>query len=174
MNFSNSTALDSALLLDAFESCSVPYAHDALTVRVAYTRSAPFSGMCRYHDARVHVNIGRHLRYPYALLTHLARAQSNGRVWWRPGYYVHVESPLQLALFIYLHELYHHLVHAAGHNPRRKESRCDRFAARALCDRFNLVVRDAEGQPVPRGAWDFQDLDSFVRRPRHPAKSARR
>lgn len=163
MNFSNSTALDSQLLLDLFERWSAPFDHKGLTVRVAYTRSAPFSGMCRYRDARIHINLGRSLAYPYPLLTHVARARSAGRRWWREAYVLPIESPVQLALFIYLHELYHHLVYSAGRCPRRKEAMCDRFAARVLCDAFGLVVRDAAGETVPRSAWDFQDLEGFVR-----------
>ncbi len=83
MKFSNRTLLDGARLRELFERHSAPYRHDALSVRVRYSRSADFSGVCFYRDSRIHINLGRHNRYPYRLATHVARARSNSRYWWR-------------------------------------------------------------------------------------------
>ena len=65
-------------------------------------------------------------------------------------------------LFVYLHELFHYLVKAAGRCPRRKEAMCDRFAAAALVNHHGASVTDASGQPVAREDWDFRDLRAFV------------
>lgn len=131
-------------------------------VRVRYGRGAPYSGRCYYQVCRILINIERSLNYPYRMVTHLARAQSSERSWWKPGYTVELADAYQLVLFIFLHELYHLLIHRAGRNMRQKESMCDRFAARVLVDRFGADVRCDRGRPVPRDVWDFQDLEGFV------------
>ena len=85
-----------------------------------------------------------------------------------------VADAYQLALFVYLHELFHYLVKAAGRNPRRKEAMCDRFATAVLADEFGCRIRDAAGRRVPRDDWDFQDLHRFVAKaPRQDAAIAR-
>jgi hypothetical protein len=164
MEFRNTTALSSDRLHALFVDHTQPYAHDRLHVVVRYSRGADFSGMCRYRDARISINLGRHVEFPYALGTHIARARSNRTCWWRETYRLTVASAYQLVLFVYLHELYHYLVKQSGHSPRQKESRCDRFATRALINSFGCPVTDRHGQPVPRSRWDFQDLDAFVER----------
>jgi hypothetical protein len=133
-------------------------------VAVRYSRGADFSGTCYYRDGRIFINLGRHVRYPYRLGTHIAKSESNHTHWWRPTYYLTVRDGYQLSLFIYLHELYHYLVKAAGRNPKRKESRCDRFATRVLVDQFGCALEDARGAVVARRTWDFQDLHGFVAR----------
>jgi len=162
MDFHNSTALDSERLERLFVQHTLPYRHDRLTVRVRYSRGADFSGTCYYADNRGFVNIGRHVEYPYRLGTHVAKAQANRTHGWRETYQREEHDPYQLALFVYLHELYHHLVKAAQRNPRRKEAMCDRFAVRRLVDEFGCRVVDAIGRSVPRERWDFQDVDAFV------------
>ncbi|MCH8805151.1 MAG: hypothetical protein IH986_03580 [Planctomycetes bacterium] len=170
MDFRNSTSLDSEQLRRLVLRFTAPFRHDKLTVRVRYSRGADFSGTCYYRDARIFVNLGRHNRYPYAMGTHLAKARSNATHWWRETHLITVADAYQLALFVYLHELFHYLVKAAGRNPRRKEAMCDRFAAGALIDAFGCPVRDAMGRPVARESWDFQDLRRFVAAaPRHEA-----
>ncbi|MCK6483194.1 MAG: hypothetical protein HUU22_06950 [Phycisphaerae bacterium] len=160
----NATHLDTRRLEALFRQCAAPWPLDGLDVRVRYTRSSPFSGLCVYQTGRIHVNIGRRNRYPYAIRTHVARAKTTRRAWWRPMHVVHVSDAYQLALFIFLHELYHWLIRKARRNTRQKEGRCDRFAVRALVERFGVSVLDHEGRPVPRDSWDFQDLDAFVAR----------
>lgn len=162
MDFRNTTDLDSERLARLFVRHTWPYRHDRLTVRVRYSRGADFSGTCYYADARIFVNLGRHNRYPYRLATHIARSQSDRTHWWRETYRLLVPDAYQLALFVYLHELYHYLVKRAGRNPRRKEAMCDRFATRALVGLGAGPVLDARGRPVARADWDFQDLDAFV------------
>ncbi|MBW7906084.1 MAG: hypothetical protein LC135_17040 [Phycisphaerae bacterium] len=176
MDFANSTQLDGQRLLAMFLRHTVPYCHDRLTVRVRYSRGAPFSGACYYADSRIFVNIGRRNHYPYTLATHVARARSDGRCWWREAYRLTVADAPQLATFVYLHELYHFLVKQAARSPRRKEAMCDRFAARVLVDHYGCPLLDSAGRRPPRDSWDFQDLDAFVARaPREsPARSARR
>lgn len=169
MDFANATELDSRRLEDAFLRHTAPYRHRELTVRVRYTRRADFSGSCYYQRQRIFVNIGRRLTYPYRLVTHVARSRCNATHWWREGYRLVVADAYQLALFIYLHELFHHLVKAAGRNTRRKEAMCDRFAARVLVDEYGCALIDAEGRAPPRTTWDFQDLERFVAAaPREP------
>lgn len=162
MDFRNSTALDDNRLYEMFLRHTAPYSHDALTVRVRYSRGADFSGACHYRSGRLLINLGRHNRYPYTLATHVARAESNRTHWWRELYQLTVADGCQLALFIYLHELYHYLVSVAGRNTRRKESLCDRFAARVLVDQYGCPLRTKNGRPAPREAWDFSDVYRFV------------
>jgi hypothetical protein len=162
MKFVNATHLDSRALRQAFEHHSSPYRHDELSVRVGYTRSTPFRGACFYRDARIRVNIGRRNRYPFALATYVAKARKRGRGWSREPLYLELADAGELALFIYLHELYHFLVQRAGRGIRRKEAMCDRFATRVLVDEYRCVLRDGMGQVAPRAMWDFQDLEAFV------------
>lgn len=164
--FRNSTTLDGERLHRMFLRHTAPYRHDTLEVAVRYSRGADFSGTCQYRDARIFVNLGRHVRFPYELSTNIAKARSNGTHWWRETYRVQVADAYQLALFVYLHELYHHLVKLAGRSPRRKEARCDRFAIRILVDEYGSRVCDSRGQAVPREQWDFQDLDALVAKAR--------
>lgn len=172
MEFSNRTALETGRLYRLFLRHTQPYRHDALVVSVRYSRGADFSGTCYYRDARIYVNLGRHVTFPYALGTHIARAESNRTHWWREIYRLTLHDAYQLALFIYLHELYHYLVKAAGRSPRRKESRCDRFAARALVDCHGCRITDRLGRPVARELWDFQDPAAFVAKAPREAEGA--
>ncbi len=162
MDFRNLTELDTARLQRMVLRHTYPYRHDPLSVCVRYSRGADFSGACYYRDSRIFVNLGRNNRYPYTLVTHVARAQSNRTHWWREGYRLVLADAYQLTLFIYLHELFHYLVKAAGRNTRRKEAMCDRFAARILIDEYGCRLLDARSALAPRDGWDFQDLDAFV------------
>jgi hypothetical protein len=162
MQFRNSTHLDSTRLEALFTRHTWPFRHDRLKVHVRPSRGADFSGSCFYADARIFVNLGPRNRYPYHAATHLARARSNRTHWWRETYRLVLADAYQLALFVYLHELYHHLVKTAGRCPRRKEAMCDRFAAAALVDHFGARVVDSHGRPVARQQWDFQDVHAFV------------
>jgi hypothetical protein len=162
MDFRNSTELDSERLQRLLIRHTYPYRHERLKVRVRYSRGADFSGTCFYSDARIFVNLGRHVRFPYLLGTHIARSQSNATHWWRETFRLVLVEPYQLALFVYLHELYHYLVKTAKRNPRRKEAMCDRFATRVLVDQYGCQVLGARDQHVARQRWDFQDVDAFV------------
>lgn len=170
MDFGNSTDLDSSRLRSMFERHTAPYSHARLRVRVRFSRSSEFSGTCFYRDGRIFVNLGRGNRYPYTFGTHLARARSARDGWWREVYRLTVADGYQLALFVYLHELYHYLVRAAGRSPRRKEAMCDRFAARVLVGEYHCRVTDRFNRPIAPERWDFQDLHAFVSAaPREPA-----
>ncbi|MBL8878420.1 MAG: hypothetical protein JNG88_04800 [Phycisphaerales bacterium] len=162
VRFTNVTALDSDRLHALFVRHTQPYCHEKLTVRVRYSRSSEFSGSCYYRDSRIFINLGRKNKYPYRLYVHLAKAQSNSRMWWRRACFLTVENAYELALFIYLHELFHFLVKQAGRSTRRKEAMCDRFAARVLVDHVGRRITDKFNHDVPRGVWDFQDLDALV------------
>lgn len=162
MDFRCSADLDHDRVRSLFEEHSQPFRVDGLVVRVRYSRGADFSGTCFYRDARIFVNLGRHLRFPYAFGTHIAKARPHRLGWSREILRMTVFDAYQLALFIYLHELYHYLLMLSGRSPRRREAMCDRFAARVLVDAFQCPVRDARGNLVPRGRWDFQDLQTFV------------
>jgi len=98
-----------------------------ITVRVRYSRGADFSGTCFYADRRVFINLGKHLRYPYKMNTNVAKAQRSGYIWRRPMYTMELRDAYQLALFIFMHELYHLLVKRAGRNTRQKEAMCDQI-----------------------------------------------
>lgn len=162
MRFHNATQLDGERLECMFLRHTRPWRHDGLTVRVRYSRGAAFSGSCYYRDQRIFINLGRRNRYPYRMGTHVARARSNRTHWWREVYSIVLADAYQLALFVYLHELYHALVHAARRNTRRKEAMCDRFAARVLVDHYGCPIVARDGGRVLREAWDFQDLNGFV------------
>ncbi len=177
MEFHNATALETSRLHALLLRYTRAYRHEKLVVRVRYSRGADFSGTCFYREGRIFVNVGRHVRYPYQLGTHVARACERRAGWWREVYRLTVRDGYQLVLFVYLHELFHYLVALAGRSPRRKEAMCDRFATRVLVDDFHCPLRDSRGRPVPRSRWDFQDLDAFVARARRasaPAVAARR
>jgi hypothetical protein len=139
-----------------------PWPHGCLSVWVRYSRSADFSGTCCYRRHQIYVNVGRCNQYPYAIRTHIARAQSNRRYWWKETYTIAATDGYQLALFVFLHEYFHWLIKRARRNTRQKESMCDRFATRVLVDAYGSVVRNEAQEPVPRASWDFQDLDGFV------------
>jgi len=162
IDFGNSTELSDARLrtmcLDGVNGWNV----GCLIVRVRYSRGADFSGTCIYADRRIYINLGRHLSYPYGIKTNLAKVKSTGRGWQRPVYVVELKTAYHLAVFIFLHEIYHLLIYRAGRNTRQKESMCDRFAARYLVDHLGAAVRTQVGERVPRAQWDFQDLDGFV------------
>lgn len=162
MDFGNATELDGDRLKGLFQHHAWPYRHEGLRVRVRYSRGTDFSGTCLYSAQRIYVNLGRHLDYPYLLGAHIARAQSNRTHWWRETYRLVIANAYQLALFIFLHEFYHYLLKMAGRNLRRKESMCDRFAARELADHHGVRVLDAQRRAVARSRWDFQDLHAFV------------
>lgn len=162
MILSNTTELCTDRLAAMLAEQLAGWPHRALEVRVRHSRGRDFSGLCDYRARRIHINLRRHLDFPYEVKTYLARARSNARIWWRDIYRLRVADKYQLALFVFLHELYHWLVRQARRNTRQKEAMCDRFAARALVDRFGAVVSDGRGRPVPRAEWDFQDLEGFV------------
>lgn len=162
IEFHNSTDLHDKRLLALCEEAVTGWAVGTITLKVRYSRSADFSGTCFYTDRRFHINIGKHLVYPYIMGTHLARAKTVGRRWYKPIYSVVLADGFQVVLFIFLHELYHLLVKRARRNTRQKESMCDRFAARYLVDRFGTEVCDSDGHPIARDMWDFQDVEAFV------------
>ncbi len=162
MLFKNSTSLDQRTLARMFQSAVDPWPTDGLDVRVRYSRGSDFSGACYYETSRLYVNLGRHLTYPYLMNTYLARAVSSHSSWWKPLYSIELASGYDVVLFILLHEYYHWMIKRARRNTRRKESMCDRFAARVLVDQYGAVVRDADGARINRDEWDFQDLERFV------------
>ena len=178
MDLRNSTSLDTERVHSMFVHHTLPYRHDRLKVRVRYSRGAEFSGTCYYGNGQILVNLGRHNRYPFTLATGIAKARSNRTHWWRPTYRLTVADAYQLALFVYLHELYHYLVKAAGRSPRRKEAMSDRFATRVLVDHYGCRVSDTSGRRVARETWDFKDLDAFVagaakqKPPKHKPRAA--
>lgn len=162
IDFRNTTHLSSDKLLALVTRYSYGWRIGGVVVRIRYTKSAAYSGTCFYKDRRIYVNIGRKLRYPFRMATHLARARSSGRTWCRPAYFLTLRDGHELALFIFLHELYHLLVKVAKRNTRQKESMCDRFAAAVLVDDFGAVVTNGRGNLVDRREWHFQNLTGFV------------
>ena len=162
LQLANSTQLDSDRLRGMMLEAAQGWPVRRLRLRVRYSRGADFSGTCYYRHNQVYVNLGRHLRYPYRMSTSVARARSNRRTWWKPIYALELADPYLVVLFVFLHEFYHWLVHKARRNPRQKESMCDRFATRILVDRFGCRLYDESGRPVPRDAWDIQDVERFV------------
>ncbi len=174
MRLRNTTHLDSEGLERMLLEAVAGWPHHGLDVSVRYSRGAAFSGTCYYKQARIYVNLGRQNRYPFLISTSIARAESDRKHWWRELYSVEVAGARQLVLFVFMHEFYHWLVKKARRNVRQKESRCDRFATRALVDGYGAVVRNPVGGPVPRSSWDFQDLDGFVEAARRPGGRSRR
>ncbi len=169
MLLTNTTSLSTIRLRAMFLPHARSWRCDGLRVAVRWSRGADFSGSCRYDRRLITINLGRHLSYPYRLETHVARPQKAARGWFRPACHIMLGDPAELALFIFLHELYHWLVRQARRNIRRKEGMCDRFAARALVDDYGCSVRDAAGREVPRHEWDFQRLVAFVASARRAA-----
>lgn len=162
IDFHNSTDLDTDKLVALARQAADGWATGTITLRVRYSRSSDFSGTCFYETQRIFINVGRHLRFPYRMGTHLARARTVGRRWYKPVHAITLRDGYELVLFVFLHELYHLLVKRARRNPRQKESMCDRFAARFLVDHFGAKILRSDGREVPRDEWDFQNLDGFV------------
>lgn len=174
MDLQNTTQLNTDALQRLFLDAVEGWPHDELRVLVRYSRGSEFSGSCYYRPPRIHINLGSKNRYPYRIRTHIARPQSNRRMWWRELYEVVAADASQLAFFIFMHEFYHWLVRKARRNSRQKEGRCDRFAVRAMVERWGVPVLDAKGRPVSRQEWDFQDLDGFVAAARRGRPMVRR
>jgi hypothetical protein len=162
LDFANSTTLSTPRLEQMCRAALAGWSVGEITARVRYSRGADFSGTCIYVDRLIYVNIGRHVRYPYAMKTNLARVQTHAGGWRRELYTITLRDANEMAMFIFLHELYHLLVYRSGRNTRQKESMCDRFAARYLVDRFGCRVTHDDGRLVLREDWDFQDLSGFV------------
>ncbi|MFN0137579.1 MAG: hypothetical protein ACKVS9_15860 [Phycisphaerae bacterium] len=162
MDFRNLTQLDSARLYSLFIRHTEPYDHSAISVRVKNGRSAEFSGSCYYASSTLNINLSPKNRYPYSLGTHVARPQSNQSHWWRDIYRITLADAYQLALFVYLHELFHYLVRKAGRPTRRREGMCDRFAARVLVDHYGCIMRRSDESLAERDEWDIHDLHKLV------------
>lgn len=173
MYLRNTTRLDTGTLQRLLLRHTSPWRHDGLRVFVRYGRGADFSGRCYYREGRILVNLGRQNRYPYRLATYVAKAQSYRTHWTREIYYLVLPDAFALVLFVYLHELYHHLVYAAGRCPRQKEAMCDRFATRVLVEQVGCPLVDGRGAPAPRSNWDIRDLDAFVSGAPREAPAAR-
>jgi len=159
----NATRLDTLRLLRLFADAISPWPMAGVRVWVRDSRGADYSGTCFDREGRIYVNLGPHVAYPYAIGTDVAVSISRRGYWIKPIYTIDLSDAYHLALFVFLHECYHWLVRQAGRNPRRKESMCDRFAARILVDRFGCVVRDERGVAADRSLWDIQDVNRFVR-----------
>jgi hypothetical protein len=158
----NTTRQDTAALLKLFGEAMADWPLDDLRVWVRYGRGADYSGACYTREGRIFINLGRHLKYPYALGTRIARAVTLPDRWVKQIYFVACADPYQLATFLWRHECYHWLVRKARRNGRQKESMCDRFAVRYLVDRWNCAVTTPEGDKVARAEWDFQEVERFV------------
>lgn len=183
MDIENRTELSMGRIIRMLERATAGWASLRLKVVVRYSRSSIYSGTFASNPARIYVNIGRRNRYPLRIETSIGRARTVGQSWWKPTYHIKVRNAYQLALFVFLHEFYHYLIHRARRNSHRKESMCDRFAVRYMVDHSRLVVCDAAGRTIPRSVWLFQELNDFVassstlvkpvraaRRPRGPSR----
>ncbi len=164
LDFTNTTHLDDRQLRDMVLHATAGWSVGQVVVRVRYSRGADFSGTCVYATQRIYINLGKHLRYPYTMNTHIARGKKHLGQWVKPAYTVEFADGLQVAAFIYLHELYHLLVKIAARNTRQKETMCDRFATRYVVANYGATVRDDVGAVVSHSRWDVQDLDHFVAR----------
>lgn len=162
LDFANSTTLSTEKIEGLCRAALAGWSVGEITARVRYSRGADFSGTCIYVDRLIYVNIGRHVCYPYEMKTNLARIQTHAGGWQRELYIITLRDAYEMAMFIFLHELYHLLVYRSGRNTRQKESMCDRFAARYLVDRAGCRVTHKDGRLVSRKDWDFQDLTGFV------------
>ena len=160
--FRNSTALEDGKLLELFRDGAFGWRTGCIKLWVRYSRGADFSGRCFYNEGRIFINLGRHLTYPYLMGTHLARAKTVGRRWYKPIYTVELADAYGVVLFVFMHELYHLLVRKARRNPRQKESMCDRFATRHVVSLFDATVCDEKGRKLTRAIWDYQDVEGFV------------
>lgn len=177
MQIINQTELCSSRIEAMFLRATAMWASNNLNVIVRYSRGAVYSGTFATRPARIYVNLGQDNRYPAPIDTSIARARTIGHSWWKPTYQITVTDAYQLALFVFLHEFYHYLIHRAKRNSRRKEAMCDRFAVRYLVDHCRLTVNDSAGRNVPQQRWLFQDLDGFVAARTtllRPARTARR
>lgn len=160
--FRNTTVLNTLKLVQMCGDAVRHWDMRGVRVWVRQSRGADFSGTCFDLEGRIFVNIKSRLAYPYRMVTHVAPSVTRDGYWIKPAYTIELSDAYQLALFVFLHECCHWLIRQAGRNPRRKESMCDRFAARILVDRFGCGVQDENGLPAHRDAWDTQDVTRFV------------
>ena len=177
MEIINRTELSTTRIEGMFQRATAGWACPRLKVVVRYSRGATYSGTFASNPTRIYINIGRRNRYPMRVETSIARAKTVGQSWWKPSYHITTANAYQLALFVFLHEFYHYLIHRARRNPHRKEAMCDRFAIRYLTDHCRLPVCDSANRSVPRSTWLFQDLEDFVSNSNTvliPSRAARR
>ncbi len=69
MKLVNATSLRTDRLAAMFMEQADGWPHHSLEVCVRYSRCRDFSGLCDYRNERVHINLGRHLRFPYEVRT---------------------------------------------------------------------------------------------------------
>lgn len=162
MEIINHTDLDTRRIEAMFLRATSMWSAQTLKVTVRYSRGAVYSGTFASNPSRIYINISRKNRYPLKIETSIARARTVGSSWWKPSYHIKSENAYQVALFVFLHEMYHYLIYRSRRNGHRKEAMCDRFAVRYLNEHCRLTVFDQENNPVPKSAWLFQDLDAFV------------
>lgn len=162
MEIINHTEFDTRRIEVMFRRATEQWVAPKLKVVVRYSRGAIYSGTFASHPPRIYVNIHPKNRYPLKIETGIAKSKTLGDFWWKPSYHIKAENPYHVALFVFLHEFYHYLVHRARRNSHRKEAMCDRFAVRYLTNHCRLAVYDMNNNPVPRSVWLFQDLDGFV------------
>jgi hypothetical protein len=162
MEIINNTKLDTGRIEAMFLRATEQWVAPSLKVTVRYSRGAVYSGTFASKFPRIYINLLDRNRYPLRIETGIAKAHSLGEAWWKPSYHITAENDYQVALFVFLHEFYHYLIHRARRNSHRKEAMCDRFAVRYLFNHCRLTVFDSAGNPVPRNTWLFQDLDAFV------------
>lgn len=95
-----------------------------LQVKVKYTKEnarAPYSGICYYTKDKIRVSINPHNKYPIKINV---GSPFNKKAW----EHYHLNSPEELTLFVFLHEISHYLDYKNGLSVRCKQTKADKFA----------------------------------------------
>ncbi|MBN2250811.1 MAG: hypothetical protein JW724_01885 [Candidatus Altiarchaeota archaeon] len=124
MRLINETKIETGRLHDLAEG----FETEGLEVRIKRTRrnaETPYSGICRFREGRIRVSINPKNLYPVPV-----RVGSP----FNPGAWKHylMESPEELACFIFLHELSHYMDHVNNVPVRCKQTRADLFALKRM------------------------------------------
>lgn len=124
MKLYNSTGIDTS----ALERHAAEYDTGDLHTYVRLIRrgaKTPYSGVCYYKRARIRVSINPRNLYPVPVRV---GSPFDSRKW---RHYM-MNSPEQLAEFIFLHELSHYLDYKNGVPVRCKQTKADMFALKRM------------------------------------------
>ncbi len=95
-----------------------------LKVRVRYTRKkakTPYSGICYYKEDKIGVSVNPENKYPVKIRIGSPFNKSS----WQ---YYYLDSPEEVVMFVFLHELSHYLDYKNSLSVRCKQTKADKFA----------------------------------------------
>jgi len=100
------------------------YNLENLIVKISYMRKgakSPYSGICYYKKNKIRVSINKNNKYPIKIKV---GSPFNTASW----EYYYLNSPEEVILFVFLHEISHYLDYINGLAMGCKETKADKFA----------------------------------------------